>query len=233
MKLDEFLQACYFISRLRGCFVPLPSAVFFSLRTLLWDCCHFFSRLTDYYKPKIWTCSLRWDLWTVLDWQYEDTAHRLCWWTTAVQAREAAQLTRTSVDLQLKKQLVSHKVTEFKRLFYSVIDAVQGEMDACFGEHSSKLIGTLAALNPKAEDNFLDPSKVIPLLVLAGTDVVESEYTVAHEFLVKKMTDTLVPPADGKWTIANILSTFNCAIQAMLAVVTAYTVALTLAMCEN
>ena len=41
-------------------------------------------------------------------------------------------------------------------------------------------------------DNFLDPSKVTvtTLLLLAGTDVAESEYTVACEFLVKKMNDT-------------------------------------------
>ena len=127
--------------------------------------------------------------------------------------------------------------TELKRLFYSGIDSVQGEMDACFGERNSDFIGTLVALNPEAEDNFLDPSKVIPLLVLAGTDVVESEYSVAHEFLLKKMTDTPVPPEDGKCTIANILSTFNCALQPMPTVVTAYTVALPLgastAMCEN
>ena len=84
--------------------------------------------------------------------------------------------------------------TEFKRSFYSVIDAVRGELDVRFGERSSELIGALAALRPQAEDNFLDQSKVTPLLVLAGTDVVESEYTVAHEFLVKKMTDTPVPP---------------------------------------
>ena len=127
--------------------------------------------------------------------------------------------------------------TEFKRLFYSVTDAVQGEMDARFGERSSELIGALAALNPEAEDNFLDPSKVTPLLELVGADVVDSEYTVAREFLVKKMTDTPVPPEDGKWTIANILSTFSCALQAMPTVVRAYKLALTLgastAACEN
>ena len=67
-------------------------------------------------------------------------------------------------------------------------------MDACFGEHSSELIGGLAALNPGAENNFLDPSYEIPLLVSsAGTDVAESECTVAHEFLEKQMTDAPVP----------------------------------------
>ena len=96
-------------------------------------------------------------------------------------------------------------------------------MDARFGECSSELIGALAALNPEAGDNFLDPSKVTPLLRLAGTDVAESEYTVAREFLVKTINDTLIPPQDGKCTIANILSTFNCALQAMPTVLTAYT----------
>ena len=80
-------------------------------------------------------------------------------------------------------------------------------------------------------DNFLDPSKVTvtTLLLLAGTDVDESEYTVAREFVVKEMNDTTIPPEDGKWTIANT--------QAMPTVVTAYTLALTFgastAMCEN
>lgn len=35
------------------------------------------------------------------------------------------------------------KKTEFKRLFYSVIDAVQGEMDVRFGEHSSDQVSSL------------------------------------------------------------------------------------------
>ena len=65
----------------------------------------------------------------------------------------------------------------------------------------------------------------------------ESEYTVAREFLVKEMNDTTIPPEDGKWTRANILSTFNCALQAMPTVLAAYTLALTFgastAMCEN
>ncbi len=100
-------------------------------------------------------------------------------------------------------------IERVQELIYSVIDAVQGEMDAHFGERSSELIGALATLNPEAEDNFLDPSKVTPLLELVGADVVESEYTVAREFLVKKMTDTPVPPEDGKWTIANILHTYS------------------------
>ena len=56
----------------------------------------------------------------------------------------------------------------------------------------------------------------------------EPEYTVAREFLVKKINDTPIPPEDGKGTIANILNTFNCALQAMLTVLTAYTLAITL-----
>jgi len=57
-------------------------------------------------------------------------------------------------------------------------------MDARFGKRTSELTGALAALNPEAENNFLDPSKVTPLLGLA--DVVESEYAVAREFLTSR-----------------------------------------------
>ena len=60
----------------------------------------------------------------------------------------------------MKKQLISHKVTdektEFKKFFYSVIDAVQGETDARVGERSSEAIAALAALIPEAEDDFLE-----------------------------------------------------------------------------
>ncbi|KAM3877134.1 uncharacterized protein ACN63O_013827 [Diretmus argenteus] len=98
--------------------------------------------------------------------------------------------------------------SEFRRVFYSVIDAVQGEMDARFGERSCELIGALAALTPEAED-FMDPLKLTPLLRLAGTEVVESEYAGAHGFLVKKMADTSFPPEDGKWTIESFNRLFS------------------------
>lgn len=73
------------------------------------------------------------------------------------------------------------------------------ENTQCFGaEVRVEAMELHRRLNPEAEDYFLDPSKITPLLRLAGTEVVETEYTVACEFLVTKMTDTLFPPKDGQ-----------------------------------
>ena len=153
------------VSRLQGCFVPLHSAVFFSLRTVFWNCCHFSSRLTVRYKPKIWTCSVRWHLWTapLTVWRHcaqktssvgslrsSSHGHRGC----------ASDKNLNTINKNLCGFLVEETVgqpqsdidenTEFKRSFYSVIDAVQGELDVRFGERSSELIGALAALNAEA-----------------------------------------------------------------------------------
>ncbi len=49
--------------------------------------------------------------------------------------------------------------TELKRLYYSTVDSVVGEMDQRFGERISHLYYALAALDPKS-DSFLDPKTV-------------------------------------------------------------------------
>jgi hypothetical protein len=59
---------------------------------------------------------------------------------------------------------------ECKRLFFSILDAVLGEMSARFNKRNSHLIEALCALHPENE-TFMDVEKVKPLLDLISTSV--------------------------------------------------------------
>ncbi|KAK9978769.1 hypothetical protein ABG768_020508 [Culter alburnus] len=78
--------------------------------------------------------------------------------------------------------------TELRRLYFSCIDAVCGEIKECFGERNCVLMDALRSLDPE-DSTFLDVSKVKPLLDLTNTPIVESEYTVPHQFLSVQMKD--------------------------------------------
>lgn len=125
--------------------------------------------------------------------------------------------------------------TELRRMYFSCIDAVCGEMKERFGERNCVLMDALRSLDPE-DSTFLDVSKVKPLLDLTNTPIVESEYTVAHQFLSMQMKDSF--PADGgKWTMKKVLQHFQKPLEAMPSVMTALKHALNFgastALCEN
>ncbi|ROI93613.1 hypothetical protein DPX16_3283 [Anabarilius grahami] len=125
--------------------------------------------------------------------------------------------------------------TELRRMYFSCIDAVCGEMKERFGERNCVLMDALRSLDPE-DFTFLDVSKVKPLLDLTNTPIVESEYTVAHQFLSVQMKDSF--PADGgKWTMKKVPQHFQKPLKAMPSVMTALKHALTFgastALCEN
>ncbi len=70
--------------------------------------------------------------------------------------------------------------TELRRLYFSAVDAVSGEMTARFGECNGKLIQALTALDPAGE-SFLDKTKLKPLLDLTAAELVDSENAVAKK----------------------------------------------------
>uniref|UniRef100_A0A1A8I409 HAT C-terminal dimerisation domain-containing protein n=1 Tax=Nothobranchius kuhntae TaxID=321403 RepID=A0A1A8I409_NOTKU len=128
-----------------------------------------------------------------------------------------------------------NQIKEQQRLFYSCIDAVAGEIGHRFGERNSKLIESMASLNPEST-SFLDPERIKPLLALTGTTVNEAEFVVARQRILKH-TETFSPPNEEKWTIKTVLHHFHSSLEAMPSVITAYKAALTLgastALCEN
>ena len=71
--------------------------------------------------------------------------------------------------------------TEFRRLYYNIIDLVVGEMERRFSERNSQLASALAALNPEA-DNFLDVKAVRPILDLSHSIVTDAEFEVVKSF---------------------------------------------------
>ncbi|KAF4096007.1 hypothetical protein G5714_023610 [Onychostoma macrolepis] len=125
--------------------------------------------------------------------------------------------------------------TELRRMYFSYIDAVCGEMKERFGERNCVLMDALRSLDPE-DSTFLDVSKVKPLLDLTNTPIVESEYTVAHQFLSMQMKDSF--PADGgKRTMKKVLQHFQKPLEAMPSVMMVLKHALTFgastALCEN
>ncbi|KAG9282357.1 zinc finger MYM-type protein 1-like [Astyanax mexicanus] len=122
--------------------------------------------------------------------------------------------------------------TELRRLFYSAIDNVLGELNQRFNERNTKLARALAAFDPKT-DNFLDINLVKHITDLAGSTTVEEEFVVAKTFFQTQMERE----KETKWTLKRPLQNHKKTLEAMPSVLIAMKLALTFgastAMCEN
>ncbi|CAK6983693.1 zinc finger MYM-type protein 1-like [Scomber scombrus] len=129
----------------------------------------------------------------------------------------------------------TNEETELRRIFYSCIDSVCGEMKDRFGKNNCELMEALTALDP-VQGTFLDVSKVKPLLDLTKTPALDSEFEVARKFLRAQMEESS-PPDGEKWTMKQILKQFQRPLEAMPTVLTAFKHGLTFgastASCEN
>nr|XP_014352814.1 PREDICTED: uncharacterized protein LOC106706406 [Latimeria chalumnae] len=121
---------------------------------------------------------------------------------------------------------------EFKRMYYSTLDAVLGKISVRFSEGNTKLIGALLALDPESP-TFLQVAHVQPITNLTNTEIVESEFLVARQFLQTQMDSSTIET----WATQTLLKTFHRALEAVPSVITAMKHALTFgastAMCEN
>lgn len=93
--------------------------------------------------------------------------------------------------------------TELRRIYYSCIDSVCGEMKNRFGKHNCDLMEALNALDP-VQATFLDVRKVKPLLDLTNTPALDSEFEVARNFLRTQMQESF-PPDGQKWTMKQVI----------------------------
>ncbi|XP_073730590.1 uncharacterized protein [Misgurnus anguillicaudatus] len=123
--------------------------------------------------------------------------------------------------------------TELKRLYYSTVDSVVGEMDQRFGERKSHLYRALNALDPKS-DLFLDPKTVKHIMDLTQSPIVDAEFEVAKHFLRSQKESKT---EGDNWTTKFVLSKYHTVLQTMPSVLTAFKHALTFgastATCEN
>ena len=133
-----------------------------------------------------------------------------------------------------QEQLDRGTKEECKRLFFSTLDNVIGEMKTRFSERNSKLVEAMGALDPVSKD-FLDPQKIKPLLELSNTAVVESQFDVAKEFLQSEMAAS--SSSTETWTPRLILQKYAEPLKAMPGVLTAlkhgFTFGASSATCEN
>ena len=129
----------------------------------------------------------------------------------------------------------SSEMTEQRRLFYSCIDAVVGEISRRFGEKNLAIMESISALDPDSP-TFMDPKIVNPLLLLTGTAMAESEFVVARQY-IKDEIERQTTPDEGKWTINKIIRHFHTTLEAMPSVLVAFKAALTFgastSSCEN
>lgn len=128
---------------------------------------------------------------------------------TAARPRESTQSTETwmTMFLQTSGTQENQEIIEQQGLFYSCIDAVNGEMAHPFGEE-------IHFFTYPESTTFLDPEKVKPLLALTGTRLVDAEFTVAQQ-LILKHTDSSTSTNDGKWRVKTLLSNFHSPLWAM------------------
>lgn len=99
----------------------------------------------------------------------------------------------------------TNEETELRRIFYSCIDSVCGEIKDRFGKGNCRLMEALKALDP-VQGTFLDVSKVKPLLDLTKTPALDSEFEVARNFLRAQM-EASSPPDGEKWTMKQVIKT--------------------------
>lgn len=104
---------------------------------------------------------------------------------------------------EISTQADHNDETELRRIYYSCIDSVCGEIRNRFGKHNCDLIEALNALDP-GNATFLDVTKVKPLLDLTKTSAVDSEFEVAHNFLSTQMEKSS-PPDGAEWTMKQVI----------------------------
>ena len=129
------------------------------------------------------------------------------------------------------RQKEAEERTGCKRLNFSTLDAVVGEIKARFSVRNRQLVEALFTLHPGSED-FLDANKVRPLLDLTGTEMKEAEFAVEQQFLQDEMAKS-----NDNWTTQDILIRYCEPLAAMPTVLKTLKLSLTFgastATCEN
>ncbi len=124
---------------------------------------------------------------------------------------------------------------ELRRLYYSTLDAVLAEISERFGERNSKLIEALSAFDPQYDSTFLDVQLVQDMMNLTNSEVINSEFVVARQFLRKVLARSI--SSGEKLTLKQILKEHHTTLEAMPSVLAAMKCALTFgastATCEN
>ena len=119
-----------------------------------------------------------------------------------------------------------------RRLYFSVIDQVVGEMEHRFGERQTELALAVQAVDPH-NCNFLNVAAIKPLMQLTNSPIVESEFLIAKQYV-----ENLKKETGGSISIRELLSSkyhdiFKTMPSVLLAFKLAVAVGTSTAMCEN
>lgn len=153
--------------------------------------------------------------------------------TPAVPAKRSRQVNK-NLSVYVVEETTGGNIndkTQLRRLYFSALDHVLGEMDTRFSERNSNLAAALAALDPESE-TYLDVESVKPIMDLTNCTIVETECIVAKQFVSRiKMEES------QQKTVMRLLSEQRKVLEAMPSVLSALKVDVTFGastgMCEN
>ncbi|KAA0701554.1 hypothetical protein E1301_Tti023537 [Triplophysa tibetana] len=121
---------------------------------------------------------------------------------------------------------------ELRRLYFSALDHILGEIELRFSERNSKFAAALAALDPENE-TFLDVKSIKPIMDLTNSTIVETECIVAKQYISRIKEEE----SQQMMTTRRLLSEHHKVLEAMPSVLSALKLAVTFwasnAMCEN
>lgn len=148
--------------------------------------------------------------------------------TPAKRLRQAPAALREYVVEETLGHQEEFNEQEGKQLFFAIIDSVLGEMAARFSETNQKYTIALKALDPASED-FLNTQKLKPLLDLSHTEINDTQFIIAREFVRSQGGEPM--------TISELVTKHRTVFTAMPQVFAAFKQAMTFgastAMCEN
>ncbi|GAA6089159.1 zinc finger MYM-type protein 1-like [Tachysurus ichikawai] len=149
--------------------------------------------------------------------------------TPAIPAKWSRQLMSVYV-VEETTGVNSNDKTELRRLYFSALDHVLGEMETCFSKRNSKLAAALATLDPESE-TFLNVESMKPIMDLTNWTIMETECIVAKQYISRIKTEE----SQQKMTVMRLLSEQHKVLEASVlsALKVAVTFGASAAMCEN
>ncbi|KAK9967816.1 hypothetical protein ABG768_002182 [Culter alburnus] len=153
---------------------------------------------------------------------------------TPVSAKRRRQVNKNLTEYVVEETTGANIIdkVELRRLYFSALDHILGEIEVRFSERNSKFAAALAALDPENE-TFLDVKSIKPIMDLTNSTIVETECIVAKQYISRIKEEE----SQQMMTTRRLLSEHHKVLEAMPSVLSALKLAVTFgastAMCEN
>ncbi|CAM4655053.1 unnamed protein product [Leuciscus chuanchicus] len=153
---------------------------------------------------------------------------------TPVSAKRRRQVNKNLSEYVVEETTGANIIdkVELRRLYFSALDHILGEIEVRFSERNSKFAAALAGLDPENE-TFLDVKSIKAIMDLTNSTIVETECIVAKQYISRIKEEE----SQQMMTTRRLLSEHHKVLEAMPSVLSALKLAVTFgastAMCEN